>query len=84
MFHFETVSATGTINLTRIIIQAYRVDLPNEAKIINGINNCPRSLATIVDEPSDFIEPRAQTLPYAARRDQLFEKYWNKISGICK
>jgi pilus assembly protein CpaD len=33
------------------------------------------NLAAMVDEPSDLIEPRAETPPYTARRDQVFEKY---------
>jgi pilus assembly protein CpaD len=33
------------------------------------------NLAAMVDEPSDFIEPRAETPPYTPRRDQVFEKY---------
>jgi pilus assembly protein CpaD len=29
----------------------------------------------MVDEPADFIEPRAETPPYTPRRNQVFEKY---------
>jgi pilus assembly protein CpaD len=33
------------------------------------------NLAAMVDEPADFIEPRGETPPYTARRDQVFDKY---------
>ena len=33
------------------------------------------NLAAMVDEPADFIEPRAETPPYTPRRNQVFEKY---------
>jgi pilus assembly protein CpaD len=34
-----------------------------------------RNLAAMVDNPSDLVQPRAETPPYAARRSMAFEKY---------
>jgi pilus assembly protein CpaD len=33
------------------------------------------NLAAMLDEPADMVEPRAETPPYTARRDQVFDKY---------
>jgi pilus assembly protein CpaD len=33
------------------------------------------NMAAMVDEPVDIVEPRAETPPYTARRDTVFEKY---------
>ena len=33
------------------------------------------NMAAMVDEPVDIVEPRAETPPYTARRDQVVEKY---------
>jgi pilus assembly protein CpaD len=34
-----------------------------------------RNLAAMVDNPSDLVQPRAETPPYTMRRDAAFEKY---------
>lgn len=34
-----------------------------------------RNLAAMVDNPADLVQPRAETPPYAARRDIAFDKY---------
>jgi len=34
-----------------------------------------RNLAAMVDNPSDLVQPRAETPPYTARRSEAFEKY---------
>jgi pilus assembly protein CpaD len=33
------------------------------------------NLAAMLDEPADMVEPRAETPPYTARRDQVFDNY---------
>ena len=32
-------------------------------------------MAAMVDNPSDLVQPRAETPPYTARRSEAFEKY---------
>ena len=49
-------------------------ELQTPALIVEA-SDLQHNLAAMVDEPSDFIEPRAETPPYTARRDQVFEKY---------
>ena len=34
-----------------------------------------RNLASMVDNPSDLVQPRAETPPYTMRRTEGFEKY---------
>jgi pilus assembly protein CpaD len=34
-----------------------------------------RNMAAMIDNPSDLVEPRAETPPYTARRTEAFEKY---------
>jgi pilus assembly protein CpaD len=34
-----------------------------------------RNLASMVDNPADLVQPRAETPPYAARRNVVFDKY---------
>ena len=34
-----------------------------------------RNMAAMVDNPSDLVQPRAETPPYTARRSEAFEKY---------
>ena len=34
-----------------------------------------RNLAAMVDDPSDLVQPRAETPPYTKRRSEAFEKY---------
>lgn len=34
-----------------------------------------RNLASMIDNPSDLVQPRSETPPYTARRTQSFEKY---------
>ena len=32
-------------------------------------------MAAMIDNPSDFVQPRPETPPYTARRNEAFEKY---------
>jgi pilus assembly protein CpaD len=34
-----------------------------------------RNMAAMIDNPSDFVQPRPETPPYTARRNEAFEKY---------
>src|ERR1700719_1466457 len=34
-----------------------------------------RNMAAMIDTPSDFVQPRPETPPYTARRNEAFEKY---------
>jgi pilus assembly protein CpaD len=34
-----------------------------------------RNIASMIDNPSDLVEPRTETPPYTARRSEAFEKY---------
>src|SRR6202790_4549309 len=34
-----------------------------------------RNMASMIDNPSDFVQPRPETPPYTARRNEAFEKY---------
>ena len=34
-----------------------------------------RNLAAMIDNPADLVQPRPETPPYTARRDEAFEKY---------
>jgi pilus assembly protein CpaD len=40
------------------------------------------NLAAMADEPVDIVQPRAETPPYTARRDVVFDKYKKGESSV--